>query len=36
VTRYLVQPYVSGLTPTSSDHQNIGDVFLETIKILKH
>ena len=36
VTRYLVQPYVSGLTPTSSDHQNIGDVFLETIKILQH
>jgi ABC-type oligopeptide transport system substrate-binding subunit len=36
VTRYLVQPYVSGLTPTSSDHQNIGDVFLETIKILEH
>jgi oligopeptide transport system substrate-binding protein len=36
VTRYLVQPYVSGLTPTSSDHQNIGDVFLETIKILNH
>jgi len=36
VSRYLVQPYVSGLTPSSSDHQNIGDVFLETIKILKH
>lgn len=36
VTRYLVQPYVSGLTATSSDHQNIGDVFLETIKILNH
>ncbi len=35
VTRYLVRPWVSGLTPTSSDHQNIGDVFLETIKILK-
>ena len=35
VTRYLVRPYVSGLTATSSDHQNIGDVFLETIKILK-
>ena len=36
LTRYLVQPYVSGLTPSSSDHQNIGDVFLETIKILEH
>jgi ABC-type oligopeptide transport system substrate-binding subunit len=36
VTRYLVRPWVSGLTPSSSDHQNIGDVFLETIKILKH
>jgi oligopeptide transport system substrate-binding protein len=36
VTRYLVRPWVAGLTPSSSDHQNIGDVFLETIKILKH
>jgi ABC-type oligopeptide transport system substrate-binding subunit len=36
VTRYLVRPWVSGLTPSSSDHNNIGDVFLETIKILKH
>jgi oligopeptide transport system substrate-binding protein len=36
VTRYLVRPWVSGLTPSSSDHQNIGDVFLETIKILEH
>jgi len=36
VTRYLVQPYVGGLTPTSSDHQNIGDVFLETIQIKEH
>lgn len=33
VTRYLVRPYVLGLTPSSSDHQNIGDVFLETISI---
>lgn len=36
LTRYLIQPYVSGLTPTSSDHQNIGDVFLETVQILEH
>ena len=36
LTRYLVQPYVSGLTPSSSDHQNIGDVFLETIQLLDH
>lgn len=36
LTRYLVQPYVGGLTPSSSDHQNIGDVFLETIQILEH
>ena len=36
LTRYLVRPWVSGLTPTSSDHQNIGDVFLETIQILEH
>jgi ABC-type oligopeptide transport system substrate-binding subunit len=36
VTRYLVRPWVAGLTPSSSDHQNIGDVFLETISILKH
>jgi oligopeptide transport system substrate-binding protein len=36
VTRYLVRPWVAGLVPSSSDHQNIGDVFLETIKILKH
>ncbi len=35
-TRYLVQPYVLGLTPSSSDHQNIGDVFLETISIGVH
>jgi len=35
-TRYLVQPYVLGLTPSSSDHQNIGDVFLETISIGAH
>jgi oligopeptide transport system substrate-binding protein len=35
-TRYLVYPYVLGLTPSSSDHQNIGDVFLETIQIGEH
>ena len=32
-TRYLVRPWVLGLTPSSSDHQNIGDVFLETVSI---
>jgi len=36
LTRYLVRPYVGGLTPSSSDHQNIGDVFLETIKLFEH
>jgi len=36
VTRYLVQPYVSGIMASSSDHQNIGDVFLETIQLLEH
>jgi oligopeptide transport system substrate-binding protein len=30
---YLVQPWVQGLTPTASDHQNIGDSFYETISI---
>lgn len=33
---YLVQPWVSGLTATSADHQNIGDQFYETIQILAH
>jgi oligopeptide transport system substrate-binding protein len=36
VTRYLVQPWVSGLSATSSDSQNIGDRLLETISILQH
>jgi oligopeptide transport system substrate-binding protein len=36
LTRYLVRPWVAGLTPSSSDHQNIGDVFLENISILEH
>lgn len=35
-TRYLVQPYVSGLIPTPSDHQNIGDQFYESISLLDH
>lgn len=34
-TRYLVQPYVSGLISTPSDHQNIGDVFYENIVLLE-
>ena len=33
---YLVQPWVQGLTPTSSDHQNIGDSFYENITIAAH
>jgi ABC-type oligopeptide transport system substrate-binding subunit len=33
---YLVQPWVQGLTPTASDHQNIGDSFYETITIAPH
>jgi oligopeptide transport system substrate-binding protein len=36
LTRYLVQPYVSGVIATPSDHQNIGDVLYETIQILEH
>jgi oligopeptide transport system substrate-binding protein len=35
-TRYLVRPYVSGVTSTPSDHQNIGDVFYENISLLDH
>ncbi len=35
-TTYLVQPWVQGLTPTSSDHQNIGDSFYETVTIAAH
>jgi oligopeptide transport system substrate-binding protein len=34
--RYMVKPYVQGLQATASDHQNIGDVFYETIKIGAH
>jgi oligopeptide transport system substrate-binding protein len=33
---YEVQPYVSGLTVTPSDSQLPGDMFYETIQILKH
>jgi oligopeptide transport system substrate-binding protein len=36
LTRYLVRPWVSGLSPTSSDHQNIGDVLYETVSIMEH
>ncbi len=32
----LVRPWVSDIMQTSSDHQNIGDVFYESIKILAH
>ena len=36
LTTYLVQPWVNGIQATSSDHQNIGDVFLEGITISPH
>ena len=36
VQRYLVKPYLAGLVPTASDHNNIGDIFYETIQIKKH
>jgi oligopeptide transport system substrate-binding protein len=36
ITRWMVQPYVSDVVITSSDHENPGDVFLETIKIMEH
>jgi oligopeptide transport system substrate-binding protein len=36
LTVYEVQPYVSGLTVTPSDAQLPGDLFYETIQILKH
>jgi oligopeptide transport system substrate-binding protein len=35
-TRYLIQPYVSGVIATPSDHQNVGDVFYENMSILEH
>ncbi len=36
LTTYLVQPWVQGLQATASDHQNIGDVFYESITIGAH
>jgi oligopeptide transport system substrate-binding protein len=36
VTNYEVQPYVTGLIPTSQDSENIGDLFFENVKILNH
>ena len=36
ITRWMIAPYVSDVVITSSDHENPGDVFLETIKILEH
>ncbi len=36
VSPYEVKPYVSGLTITPSDAQLPGDLFYETIQILKH
>lgn len=32
----LIRPWVTGLQATSSDHQNVGDVFYETISIAPH
>ena len=36
LTTYLVQPWVQGIQATPSDHQNIGDVFLENLSIGAH
>jgi oligopeptide transport system substrate-binding protein len=36
LTTYLVQPWVHGIQSTPSDHQNIGDVFLEAITVDAH
>jgi ABC-type oligopeptide transport system substrate-binding subunit len=32
----LVRPWVTGYVQTASDHQNIGDVFYESIRIAAH
>ncbi|HUP83034.1 MAG TPA: ABC transporter substrate-binding protein [Candidatus Limnocylindria bacterium] len=32
----LIRPWVAGLQQTPSDHQNVGDVFYESIQILTH
>jgi oligopeptide transport system substrate-binding protein len=32
----LIRPWVTGLMQTSSDHQNVGDVFYESISIAAH
>jgi len=32
----LIQPYVTGIHQTPNDHQNVGDVFYETIEIAAH
>jgi len=36
ITNYEIRPYVTGYVGTGQDSENIGDLFLETIKILKH
>lgn len=36
VTNYEVQPYVTGIIPTSQDSENVGDLFFENVKILNH
>ena len=33
---YEVRPWVSGIVPTGQDSENIGDLFFETVSILKH
>jgi ABC-type transport system substrate-binding protein len=35
-TRWMVKPYVQDIIITSSDHENPGDYFLETIKLADH
>jgi ABC-type oligopeptide transport system substrate-binding subunit len=34
--RYLTREYVQGIIATPSDHQNLGDVFYESISLLDH
>jgi oligopeptide transport system substrate-binding protein len=36
LTRNLVKPYVTGVTQTGNDYENLGDVFYENYKILEH
>ncbi len=36
VTNYEVRPWVTGLIPTGQDSNDMGDLFFESVKILKH